>query len=55
MPVAMMVMELIQVTHVSLSGTDHPGVNWAVTLTVRPLVIFLEPALVWTPMEIELP
>jgi hypothetical protein len=50
---AMMALDPMQVTCASMSGTDHPGVNWEVTLMVRPLVIILEPALVWTPMGIE--
>ena len=51
----MMVMDLVQVTCASMSGADHPGASWAVTLTVRPLVITLEAALAWTPMETEWP
>ena len=53
--VQMTVMVLIQVTHVFLSGADRPGASWAVTLTVRLLVINLDTALAWTPMETEWP
>ena len=50
-----MAMERMQVTYVSMSGADHPGASWAVTLTVRLLVMPLGGALAWTPMETEWP
>ena len=44
-----------QVTLVFMSGSDRPGASWAVTLTVRLLVMPLGTALAWTPMETEWP